>query len=415
MTDIKLSFCIPTYNRSEFLAKALTYFAEEYDIPCSYEIVISDNASTDDTADVVDRFKASGLPIRYFRRSENGGYEPNLASVFRRARGEYSVYLADDDMLIIPGLVEAVGYLDANPDVSAVYAPWYMHNEIERADTGTFYSVETDTRFDRGQFHDVFVFLMTHHVFPEVSIVRTSALRVAWAPRHFAYWAFAHLAHYLDLGAVAFLSTPFYRAVTVSRIVRDRPQAGNEEVMTAWDRYRGGLEYFLHIGMKRGDIGDDPDDLLNYDQVVKEFTLRRMAVALRFWVGKQDYVRAYELYARVVQGGLQDHPDVLSVKDLIPLCAAMQTLSWIVNATAQIDRLILHGPMDLDGMVSFLRETGLKPDISVCRDQDDLSADATDRAAVFIADENDRPAFLSRGFSPNLIFSNDDLMRFILP
>ncbi|WP_017671913.1 glycosyltransferase family 2 protein [Blastomonas sp. AAP53] len=415
MTDIKLSFCIPTYNRSEFLEKALTYFAEEYDIPYSYEIVISDNASSDNTREVADRFITAGLPIRYFRRSENGGYEPNLASVFRRARGEYSIYLADDDMLVIPGLIEAVGYLDANPDVSAAYAPWYLHNEIEKVDAGTFYSVEADTKFDQGHFHDAFVFLMTHHVFPEVAITRTSALRVAWAPRHFAYWAFSHLAHYLDLGAVSFLKTPFYRAVTVSNIVRDRPQAGNEEVMTAWDRYRGGLEYFLYIGMKKGDISDHPDDLIDYDQVIREFTLRRMAVALRFWVAKQDYIRSYELYARLVQGGMQDHPDVLSVKDTMLLCAALQTLSWMVNATAEVDRLILHGAMDFDGLVSVLRETGLNPGIAVSRDQDDLTAHAIDRTAVFIMNSDDRQAFLARGFSPNLIFSDSDLTRFILP
>ena len=63
MSQVKLSICIPTYNRAPFLEKALNYFVELYQFSFKYEIVISDNASTDSTREIVDRFIAKGLPI----------------------------------------------------------------------------------------------------------------------------------------------------------------------------------------------------------------------------------------------------------------------------------------------------------------------------------------------------------------
>lgn len=415
MSGIKVSICIPTFNRAKFLTKALTYFVEAYVIPYNYEIVISDNASSDDTSEVVKSFIAKGLPIRYFRREENLGYEPNLASAFRHARGEYNIYLADDDILIIDGVIEAIRYMDENPDVVACYAPWYLHNEQLNVDESTFYSVDNDTKFKHRDFTSVFSFLIDRHVFPEIGIYRAEALRSAWVPRYFAYWAFSHLAHYLDVGAVAFLKKPFYRAVIVSKIIRDRPQAGNDEVMTAWDRYRGGLEYFLYVGAKRGAIEQTTHRRIFYEEAIKQFTLLRMTVAMRFWVAKKDYVKAYELYVRLLLGGQQNHPSVVELKESLQLMAAVQTLVWLVNASAEINRLVLDGATDHASLEGLLREAGLRNDVAIVRDVPDQPLEIIQRSAVFVSDALDRDAFIDRGFPPNLIFSDVDITRAILP
>jgi glycosyltransferase involved in cell wall biosynthesis len=414
VTDVKLSICIPTFNRADFLTKALTYFVETYQIPWSYEIVISDNASPDNTGEVVESFIAKGLPIRYFRRQENLGYEPNLASAFRHARGEYNIYLADDDILVMDGLVEAVGYLDESPEVVACYAPWYLHNEQLNIDDGTFYTVDKDVKFKHRNFASVFTFLIDKRVFPETGIYRANALRSAWVPRYFAYWAFSHLAHYLDIGAVAFLKKPFYRAVIISKIVRDRPQAGHEEVMTAWDRYRGGLEYFLYVGAKRGAIEQTANKRAFYEDAIKRFTLSRMAVAMRFWAARKDYVRAYELYTRVVLGGQQNLSDVTRIKADLQLMAAVQTLAWLVNASAEINRLVLHGVADHASLEGLLREVGLRSDVSVVSDEPDLPSEVIERSAVFASSAAGQAAFIARGFPPNLVFSDIDITAAIL-
>jgi glycosyltransferase involved in cell wall biosynthesis len=254
MNAIKLSICIPTYNREAHLRKALSYCEAHYDFEFPYEIVISDNASTDDTSGVVGDFIAKGLPIRYHRRAVNGGAGPNLTCAFHHAVGTYSIYLADDDLLIPDGVKAAVAYLDAHPDVTVCHAPWYLHDEVAKKDISQFYAVDADRKFSQGSFAEVFQFIYERHIFPEIGIYRASALRSAWVPRDFCFWAFTNLAHFLDLGAVAFLKRPFYRSVVVSEIGQGRQQLGFEEVMVAWDKYRGGLEYFLYTGVRRGKI-----------------------------------------------------------------------------------------------------------------------------------------------------------------
>ncbi|MGO7668128.1 hypothetical protein ACC697_38115, partial [Rhizobium ruizarguesonis] len=77
-------------------------------------------------------------------------------------------------------------------------------------------------------------------------------LLLAWIPREFCFYPFPFLAHFLDQGAVSFLQRPLYRSIVNSAIARDRQQEGTNDVMTSWDRYRGGLEYFLYMGVKRG-------------------------------------------------------------------------------------------------------------------------------------------------------------------
>lgn len=411
MNAVKLSICLPTYNRASFLKKALGYFVDTYKFPCDYEIVISDNASTDDTRSVVGTFIGQGLPIRYYRRNENIGYEPNLASIFRHARGEYAVYLADDDMLVCEGLAEALHYMDNNIEVTACYAPWFLHDEIKSQDVCTFYDVKQNTKFSKGRFSETLSFIVDEHVFPEVGIYRTSAIRAAWVPRYFAYWAFSHLAHYLDQGAIAFLSKPFYRAITISTLTRDRPQAGNDEALTAWDRYKGGLEYLLHLGARRGTVDLTPERRHHYETQIKRFTLSRMAVAMRLWVEKREYVKAYELYTRLTLNGFSQHPDVLAIRDSLPLMVAVQTLAWLTNAAAEVNRLLLHNVDDRHSLEGLLRELGLRPDIKVEGDIPDLTPEEIERTAVFVPSLQDREVYLARGHAPNLVFAEEDIVQ----
>ena len=406
---VKLSICIPTYNRSGFLRRSLEYYLEEIDFPFTYEIVISDNASTDDTRDVVDSFIAAGLPINYVRRNENGGYEPNLISALRLARGEYAVYVGDDDRLIAEGVADVVSYLDRNADVNACYAPWYLYNEIEGRDDGTFYRIDQDVKFAPRDFRAVFDFITQRHIFPEVYVYRSATLRSAMVPRHFCYWAFSHLAHFVDAGAIAFLEKPFYRAVIASAH-RDRAQAGHEETMTSWDRYRGGLEYFLYMGVRRDAIELTGGQGVEYDKLVRQFTFSRMIVALKLWLGRSDYMRAYELYVRLVMNGFGGHPDVQNLRDKLPRMVALQTLAGLANATAGIDRLILHGITNKDAVESMLRRLGLKDGIVIVDENDAPSDEDLNRTAVLVPGDGDRFRYVEKGYIPNLVLKEADIV-----
>lgn len=414
MSGIKLSICIPTYNREAFLRNALSRCEADYDFDFPYEIVISDNASTDGTGEVVAAFIAKGLPIRYHRRSVNGGSGPNLACAFHHAVGEYAIYLADDDLLVPDGVKAAVAYLDANPDVTACHAPWYLYDEVADRDLSQFYRVDADRKFAQGSFAELFQFVFERHIFPEIGIYRAAALRSSWVPREFCFWAFSYLAHFLDQGAVAFLKRPFYRSVAVSRIAPSRQQAGHDDVMTAWDKYRGGLEYFLYLGLKRGNIRNTREARAVYEEKCKIFTLNRMAVAVRFWAARKDFIKVYELYARMAVGGMGEHPEIVKLRNSLPIMVALQTLAYQVNATAGLDRLILSGMTDPGAIGEILRASGLEPRIEITGEPQTHDPARTERTAVFASDLPRRERFLSLGYKPNLIFTEHDLTQHIV-
>ena len=97
---LKLSICIPTYNRSEYLRECLSSIftsiaGHEQDV----EIVISDNASTDNTESVVREFKETHPWIRYHRNAQNIGGERNFRQVATLAQGENVWIFGDDDKM----------------------------------------------------------------------------------------------------------------------------------------------------------------------------------------------------------------------------------------------------------------------------------------------------------------------------
>ena len=95
--DIKLSICIPTYNRAEFLVQTIeSVLAQATE---ETELVISDNASTDDTAEVVRQYQERFPRVIYFRHAENVGRDRNYLNVVEAAHGEYCWLLGDDDPL----------------------------------------------------------------------------------------------------------------------------------------------------------------------------------------------------------------------------------------------------------------------------------------------------------------------------
>jgi abequosyltransferase len=95
--SIKLSICIPTYNRAAFLSNTLdSIIAQATD---EVEIVVSDNASTDNTEALVNEYQNRFPRIRYYRNAENLGADRNYLKVVELAQGEYCWLLGSDDAL----------------------------------------------------------------------------------------------------------------------------------------------------------------------------------------------------------------------------------------------------------------------------------------------------------------------------
>lgn len=103
--DAFLSICIPTYNRALKLGRRLEQFAQIVGASKyrdRVELVVSDNASTDNTEQVLAewRDRLAGLcPVRIFAQAQNLGAEGNFKFLYEHACGEYVWICSDDDVL----------------------------------------------------------------------------------------------------------------------------------------------------------------------------------------------------------------------------------------------------------------------------------------------------------------------------
>ncbi|MFN7562070.1 MAG: glycosyltransferase family 2 protein [Prosthecobacter sp.] len=114
-----ISICLTTYNRSAGLRHAVESVLSQ-DYP-RFELIICDNASSDDTTSVARDLCAKDERVRYLRHPENMGSIANFMSGLPHCRGEYFMWLADDDWLGEGYLSTCAGFLDQHPDHVGAY------------------------------------------------------------------------------------------------------------------------------------------------------------------------------------------------------------------------------------------------------------------------------------------------------
>ncbi|MDD2392365.1 MAG: glycosyltransferase family 2 protein [Bacilli bacterium] len=94
MKEQLLTIAIPTYNRAELLNYVLANLIDTIS-DFNLEIIICDNASTDNTADVVRKFKLKYENIFYFCQKSNIGFDRNLLNCYKNSRSEYIWVMSD--------------------------------------------------------------------------------------------------------------------------------------------------------------------------------------------------------------------------------------------------------------------------------------------------------------------------------
>lgn len=121
-----VSIGLAVYNGEPYLADAIRSLLNQT-FP-DFELIISDNASTDQTAAICQAFAAEDRRIRYSRNTTNIGGANNENHTFRLARGKYFRWAAHDDLCAPELLAKSVAVLDQNPDVVLCYS---MITEID--------------------------------------------------------------------------------------------------------------------------------------------------------------------------------------------------------------------------------------------------------------------------------------------
>jgi glycosyltransferase involved in cell wall biosynthesis len=112
-----VTIAIPTYNRADSYLPQALQCALHQTYP-HFELIVSDNGSTDHTKDLVTRI--GDTRIRYFRHDPNIGANNNFNFCFEQARGKYLLLLHDDDMVDADFLESCMEVANGGPEVGII-------------------------------------------------------------------------------------------------------------------------------------------------------------------------------------------------------------------------------------------------------------------------------------------------------
>ena len=184
----KVSIGMPVYNAEEYLRESLDALVSQSFI--DFELIISDNASTDRSSDICIEYSEKDDRINYFRQPVNiSGWE-NFKYVLNEAQGDYFMWSAADDIRSLDFIELNYNFLSLNPDYVASTSPNIIEGENQEDHKPISFSLNDNDNFKRyvkffdycWQSHGIFYSLIRIHELKECSLLqeRTEFLGVDW-------------------------------------------------------------------------------------------------------------------------------------------------------------------------------------------------------------------------------------------
>ena len=117
-SDKLISFCIPNFNYGNYIDATLNSLSQQNDK--DFEVVISDNCSTDNSIEVIKKWESNFKYFRYTQNKVNIGFGGNLDKASKLATGIYIVMLSSDDLVEADAVFEYKKFIkiveDKNPN-----------------------------------------------------------------------------------------------------------------------------------------------------------------------------------------------------------------------------------------------------------------------------------------------------------
>ena len=169
----RLSIGMPVYNGEQFIQEALTsILTQTFE---DFELIISDNASTDGTEEICRASMQQDSRIRYYRNQQNLGAAWNYNRVLQLSTAKYFKWAAHDDVLAPELLEKCVSVLDQHPETILCFSKIGRINEDSQVD-GVYDNfdmrVSSTSRTER--FHDLVIF--EHYCTAVFGVIRSKVL-----------------------------------------------------------------------------------------------------------------------------------------------------------------------------------------------------------------------------------------------
>lgn len=217
MSDVRSPFTplvsigMPVYNGSRFLSAALTALVNQ--TFADFEVIICDDASTDDTAAICSAFMAKDRRFLYHRNPETLGAGPNFNKAFELSHGQYFKWVAHDDLIEPTYLERCVGLLLDHPDIVLCHSQTLVDDGTRRVPLRELTGLDSPSVKQRF----ASITLAPHWALDLYGVFRADALRKTGLHRSYYGADKALLAEIVLLGRCARIPEPLF-------ISRDHPQ-----------------------------------------------------------------------------------------------------------------------------------------------------------------------------------------------
>ncbi len=191
-----VSLGLPVYNGEKYIKKSIdTVLAQTF---TDFELIITDNASTDSTQAICEEYAKKDSRVRYVRNENNIGAAPNFNLCFELSTGKYFKWTTDDDFIAREYLEKCVEILEEDPEIIIAYSKAVFVDKDGNPEE--FYDLKLDTDSDvlPKRFSDVI--LIGHHCFEVFGLIRRDALEKTAVMGNYSHGDGVLLAHLAMFG-----------------------------------------------------------------------------------------------------------------------------------------------------------------------------------------------------------------------
>lgn len=229
MNKFALTVAIPTFNGSRWLGAAIDSVLHQLhdESRDKVEIVVSDNASTDQTPVIIEEYvKKYPDTIRYFRQAENIGADRNVDALFHLAEGTYVWVLGDDDLIENGAIETLLGKLISNPAVLYLCAPRFLNSETGDMHTPHLFLTDIETFGGDDFFQKT---LWASSAISTLCIRRNAWLRVTTPEHYYTLWN--HMGCLVKLLATGEKAYVFAETMVTIRVASPRWQRNGSALL----------------------------------------------------------------------------------------------------------------------------------------------------------------------------------------
>jgi glycosyltransferase involved in cell wall biosynthesis len=134
-----VSIGMPVYNGEATISAAIeSVLCQTLD---NFELIISDNCSTDRTEEICRNYAENDCRIRYIRQKKNIGAQLNFNYVLSEAQAKYFTWAAADDVRSANFLCVNIGFLEKNPEFTASTSPNCFSADVSQPDAHVNFSI----------------------------------------------------------------------------------------------------------------------------------------------------------------------------------------------------------------------------------------------------------------------------------